>query len=99
MALYEPSAFQLLRQLDELGAEAYAEIAGVSRRICNGVVTGDYRGAVAAFVDYWNGPGTWDAMRPTVQSSLIRWAPKGPLDFRALINDPTPACADLIFPC
>jgi pimeloyl-ACP methyl ester carboxylesterase len=93
MALYEPSAFQLLRQLDELGAEAYAEIAGVSRRICNGVLTGDYRGAVAAFVDYWNGSGTWDAMRPTVQSSLIRWAPKGPLDFRALINDPTPACA------
>ena len=58
MALYEPSAFHLLRQLGERGAEPYAEITGVARSICQGVVTGDYRGAVAAFVDYWNGPGS-----------------------------------------
>jgi pimeloyl-ACP methyl ester carboxylesterase len=57
------------------------------------VVTGDYRGAVAGFVDYWNGPGTWDTMRPAVQKALIRWAPRRPLDFRALINDSTPASA------
>ena len=93
MALYEPSAFHLLRQMGERGAEPYAEIAGVARRMCQGVVTGDYRGAVAAFVDYWNGPGSWNALRPSVQRALIRWAPKGPLDFRALIDDPTPAAA------
>lgn len=93
MALYEPSAFHLLRQMGERGAEPYAEIAGVARHICQGVVTGDYRGAVAAFVDYWNGPGSWNALRPSVQRALIRWAPKGPLDFRALIDDPTPAAA------
>jgi pimeloyl-ACP methyl ester carboxylesterase len=93
MALYEPSAFHLLRQMGEPGAEAYAEIAGVARRICHGVLTGAYRGAVAAFVDYWSGKGTWDAMRPAVQSALIRWAPNGPLDFRALMDDPTPASA------
>ena len=93
MALYEPSAFHLLRQMGERGAEPFAEITGVARRICQGVVTGDYRGAVAGFVDYWNGPGSWNALRPAVQSALIRWAPKGPLDFRALIDDPTPASA------
>jgi pimeloyl-ACP methyl ester carboxylesterase len=93
MALYEPSAFHLLRQMGKPGAEAHAEIAGVARRIGQGVVTGDYRGAVAAFVDYWNGPGAWKAMRPSVQNALIRWAPKGPLDFQALIEDPTPASA------
>ena len=93
MALYEPSAFHLLRQMGERGAEPYAEITGVARRICQGVVTGDYRGAVAGFVDYWNGPGSWNALRPSVQKALIRWAPKGPLDFRALIDDPTPAVA------
>jgi pimeloyl-ACP methyl ester carboxylesterase len=91
MALYEPSAFHLLPQMGERGATAYAEIASVARRMCEGVVTGDYRGAVAAFVDYWNGPGAWDAMRPAVQSALVRWAPKAPLDFRALIDEPTPA--------
>ena len=64
MVLYEPSAFHLLRHLGERGAEPYAEITGVARDICQGVVTGDYRGAVAAFVDYWNGPGAWNALRP-----------------------------------
>ena len=28
-----------------------------------------------------------------MQNALIRWAPKGPLDFQALIDDPTPASA------
>ncbi len=86
MALYEPSAFHLLRRMGEAGAAAHAEIIGVARRTCEGVVTGDYRGAMAAFVDYWNGPGAWHALRPAVQAALIRWAPKAPLDFQALID-------------
>jgi pimeloyl-ACP methyl ester carboxylesterase len=93
MALYEPTAFHLLRQMDGPGASAYAEIAGVAGRVCQGVVTGDYRAAVAAFVDFWNGPGAWEAMRPAAQNALIHWAPKGPLEFRAVMDDPTPASA------
>jgi len=93
MALYEPSAFHLLPQLGRPGAEAYAEIKDVARRVSEGVMNGDYRGAVAGFVDYWNGRGSWNAMRPTAQDALIRWAPKGPLDFRALMYEPTPAKA------
>ena len=50
-------------------------------------------GGIAAFVDYWNGPGTWKAIRPDVQDTLIRWAPKGPLEFQALIDNPTLASA------
>jgi pimeloyl-ACP methyl ester carboxylesterase len=87
MALYEPSAFHLLRQMGEPGAAAHAEIAGVVRLVCEGVVTGDYHGAMAGFVDYWSGPGGWSRLRPTVQAALIRWAPKAPLDFRALIDE------------
>jgi pimeloyl-ACP methyl ester carboxylesterase len=93
MALYEPSAFHLLRQMGGGGAEAFAEITSIVRRTCEGIVTGDYRGAASAFVDYWNGPGAWDALRPAVQEALIRWSPKAPLDFRALIVEPTPASA------
>src|SRR5688572_7115726 len=70
MALYEPSAFHLLRQMGEAGAVAHAEIADVARHLCEGIITGDYRGAVAGFVDYWNGPGVWNTMRPSVQSAL-----------------------------
>ena len=91
MALYEPSAFHLLRQMGEAGAVALAEIAGVAGRMGRSVIAGDYRGAVAGFVDYWSGPGAWACLRPQAQSALVRWAPKGPLDFQALMEEPTPA--------
>ena len=83
MALYEPSAFHLLRQMSGSGVEAFAEITSIVRRTCKGIVTGDYRGAALAFVDYWNGPArgcaaaggaggvdTWSPKRST--SALIR---------------------------
>lgn len=89
MALYEPSAFHLLRRMGAAGTEADAEIAAVARHIADGVVAGDWRGAMSVFVDYWNGPGAWNALRPAVQLALIRWAPKAPLDFRALIEEAT----------
>jgi pimeloyl-ACP methyl ester carboxylesterase len=91
MTLYEPTPFHLLRKMGATGAEAYAGVIGVAEQICEGVITGDYRDAVARFVNYWNGAGAWDAMRPSLQGALIRWAPKAPLDFHALIDDPTPA--------
>src|SRR5215510_10995593 len=93
MTLYEPSAFHLLRQMGEAGAKAFAEISAVARRLSQCVIDGDYRAGVADFVDYWNDPGAWNAMRPEAQEALMRWAPKGPLDFRALFEDPTPATA------
>lgn len=93
MTLYEPSAFHLLRQMGGSASEAYAEISGVAQRVSEAVLSGDYRTAVAGFVDYWNGPAAWNAMRPAVQNALIGWAPKGPLDFHALMNEPTPATA------
>ena len=99
ISIYEPSAFHLLRQLGESGAKAFSEMAGVARRIADGVLTGDYRRAVAGFVDYWNGAGTWETMRPAAQRALMRWAPKGPLEFRALIENSTPARAYRILKC
>ena len=99
ISIYEPSAFHLLRQLGESGAKAFSEIAGVAQRIADGVLTGDYRRAVGGFVDYWNGAGTWETMRPAAQRALMRWAPKGPLEFRALIENSTPARAYRILKC
>ena len=99
ISIYEPSAFHLLRQLGASGAKEFSEIAGVARRIADGVLTGDYRRAVAGFVDYWNGAGTWETMRPAAQRALMRWAPKGPLEFRALIENSTPARAYRILKC
>jgi pimeloyl-ACP methyl ester carboxylesterase len=93
LSLYEPTAFHLLRQMGNDGAAADAEIRDIARRIGQCIVVGDYRAGMADFVDYWNGHGAWKATRPAAQRALIRWAPKAPLDFRALIDDPTPATA------
>ena len=100
LTLYEPSAFHLLKAMGARGAVALAEIQAVAARIADGVITGDYRGGVSSFVDYWGGPGAWAALRPSVQAALIRWTPKAPLDFRALIDEAEPASAyaDLRFP-
>jgi pimeloyl-ACP methyl ester carboxylesterase len=93
LALYEPSAFHLLRQMGGRGASAWAEITGVAQRLGEAIAAGDYRAGMAGFVDYWNGPGAWNALRPDGQHALIRWAPKGPLDFHALFHEATPLYA------
>jgi pimeloyl-ACP methyl ester carboxylesterase len=100
LSLYEPTAFHLLRQMGEAGDQAFAEIQGVAKRTSQFIITGDYRAGVADFVDYWNSHGAWKAMRPAAQSALMRWAPKAPLEFQALLDDPTPteAYAALKFP-
>ena len=91
MAVYEPSAFHLLRQMGEAGAKAFAEISAVARRLSQCIINGDYQAGVAEFVDYWSNAGSWNEMRPAAQKALMRWAPKGPLDFHALFQEPTVA--------
>lgn len=93
ITLYEPSAFHLLKRMGARGAAEFAEILAIAARTAEGVVAGDLRGAANSFVDYWSGRGAWSALRPSLQAMLTRWVPKAPLDFRALIHEPTPASA------
>jgi pimeloyl-ACP methyl ester carboxylesterase len=94
LTLYEPSAFHLLKAMGNDGAAAFAEIAAIAGETGERVIAGDYHQAAAAFVDYWGGEGAWAALRPSVKAALIRWVPKAPLDFRALIEEQT-SLADL----
>jgi pimeloyl-ACP methyl ester carboxylesterase len=93
LALYEPTAFHLLKAMGGAGAAAYAEIAAVARRTGEGVIAGDYTRAAASFIDYWSGPGAWAKLQPWVRAGLVRWVTKAPLDFRALMDEPTPLTA------
>src|SRR5262249_28657670 len=99
LTLYEPSAFHLLKHIP-CGADALAEIVAIAHKAGAGVVTGDYRGAAAAFVDYWSGEGDWRALHHELQHALTQWAPKAPLDVAALIEERTEAraYARLLFP-
>jgi pimeloyl-ACP methyl ester carboxylesterase len=93
LALYEPSAFHLLKAMGDQAAAAFAEIVDITCKTGQGVIAGDYAGAAAGFVDYWSGPGAWASLKPSVQAALVRWVVKAPLDFRALIEEPTPLTA------
>jgi len=86
MTLYEPAAFHLLDELGADGAAGFVEIAAIARRVRDAVRAGDNEGAAAAFVDYWNGQGTWGRLSEQVRAALTRWAPKAPLEFAALMN-------------
>jgi pimeloyl-ACP methyl ester carboxylesterase len=87
LILYEPSALHILKQIEHGGADALAEIEAIARLTGDGVITGDYQGAAAAFIDYWGGKGAWAALRPDLRHALARWLPKAPLDFAALIGE------------
>src|SRR5262249_47571662 len=52
---------------------------------------GDYRGAMARFIDYWNGEGTWLQLDPDARAAAARHVPKLALDFWACLMETTPA--------
>jgi pimeloyl-ACP methyl ester carboxylesterase len=91
LSLYEPSAFHLLRQMGTRGGPEFEEIRALAHDVASGVVHGAYEPAARRFVDYWNGPGSWGALKSEIRMGLLRWLPKAPLDFHALIEEPTPA--------
>lgn len=93
LSLYEPTAFHVLKHMGEDGAAALAEIRELAADIDRGVVSGAYRAAAQRFVDYWNGPGSFAALKPQVQAEMVRYAPKSCLDFRASIDERTPLAA------
>jgi len=101
LTLYEPSAFHLLKTMGLRAMSASEEIAAIAYEVGERVTEGDFARAAVRFVDYWGGAGAWAALRPSVQAALVRWAPKAPLDFRALMTEPTPpaAYAGLAMPC
>jgi pimeloyl-ACP methyl ester carboxylesterase len=88
LTLYEPSAFHLLKQFD-FGAKAFEEIRGKAYVIASAVISGHYRGGAKTFIDYWNGDGAFEALRPTLRDALLRGMPTAPLQFNALFKEPT----------
>jgi pimeloyl-ACP methyl ester carboxylesterase len=90
LGLYEPSAFHLLKLFGREGRAALHEIEQVANTIRQGLVSGAYRQAASAFVDYWNGSGAFDALRSDQQDDLTAYVWKAALDFHALIEEPTP---------
>ena len=87
LAIYEPCAYHLLRQIGRDGEEGFAEIMELNSFVKTRVAVGDYKAAMSSFVDYWNGADAWVSLRPDLQKLMLRWAPKAPLEFYALMEE------------
>ncbi len=90
LTLLEPSLFHILGLIGGEAGSDYREIRSVADHVGREVLSGDSHGAMAAFVDYWNGAGTWDRVKPPAQDRLASQALKAAMDFSALFSESTP---------
>jgi pimeloyl-ACP methyl ester carboxylesterase len=90
LVLIEPVAFHLLcdQAPQEESRRYLREVRGIASLITKATANGNYRGAMARFVDYWNGVGAWKRLDPALQADLARLVPKIALDFRATMMEP-----------
>jgi pimeloyl-ACP methyl ester carboxylesterase len=95
LVLIEPVAFHLLREdgADPADRRLFQEVTELASLVSNATACGDYCGAMACFVDYWNGDGAWLRTKPELQAALARRIPKVALDFRARMTELTPGAA------
>lgn len=87
LTLVEPVAFHLLRDGAAATASLVAEVATIAGAVADGVRSGDHAAAMATFVDYWSGAGTWAAMREDRRPAVARMAPAVALHFGAAMGD------------
>ncbi|GGY07239.1 alpha/beta fold hydrolase [Massilia dura] len=81
LAVFEPVAFHLLEAADPGRAEVSAVIAAIE-------AAATAEEATRSFIDYWNGPGAFDAMPAPVRERFTAQVAKVKLDFVALTGDP-----------
>lgn len=87
MALFEPVALGMLFTSGD--AEGLADLGALDVQM--GQHVPGTEGSIAAFIDYWSGPGAWLALRPEARAGLLATGPKVALETRALREDRRPA--------
>jgi pimeloyl-ACP methyl ester carboxylesterase len=93
LTLYEPAAFYVLKTLGPGGRAALDRLREVAREVGHLVLNGANVAAARHFVDFWNGQGSWTAIRPETRDSLARYIPKASLEFSALFSERIPLVA------
>ena len=86
VAVYDPVAFGVLFAADD--AEGLKDLARTGE---DPVFLDDARGGseawLRAFIDYWNGPGSWDAMPQPSRDSFLRVGRKVYYEVRSLLTE------------
>ena len=86
VTVFEPVLFALLDHV----SEEFAEITSVGWAIVRAARAGELRVASAAFVDYWNGTGSWHGLAAEQQDRVCTRIVPVARHFEALFADPLP---------
>lgn len=84
LSLFEPVAFHLLPENDEV----WPEVRHRYERVQEYIDKGENLAAAEFFIDYWNGAGTFAAYPVEAGGMFSRYARKLGLGYRALIGEP-----------
>jgi pimeloyl-ACP methyl ester carboxylesterase len=79
LTLIEPTLFYLLAAFGLEGE--HAEIAAVADRVARCIEAGDADAAGRGFIEYWVGPGGYDAMDPKLREAVRAGMPKVSIEF------------------
>jgi pimeloyl-ACP methyl ester carboxylesterase len=90
LALYEPPCFPLL--LPARSAD-YRTARTVGERVSRHVAEGRPDEALRAFLDYWGGAGSYEALTPDARAALTGRVAKAALDFDAVFTAPSETAA------
>jgi pimeloyl-ACP methyl ester carboxylesterase len=89
LAVYDPVAFGVLH-----GTQDREGLDDLSRASSNPLFSHPEQGGseswFEAFVDYWNGPGSWSALKPAAREAFLRVGRKVYLEVSTLMEDRTP---------
>ncbi len=91
LTLIEPTLFHLLCAGGSKDLAYYSEISAVANAIRVDCLNGTPKRAMAHFVDYWNGAGTWQSIAPALQASLAAQTRQVARNFAAAFSETWPA--------
>jgi pimeloyl-ACP methyl ester carboxylesterase len=84
LALFEPVAFHLLPENDEI----WDQVSRQKEIILSFMLNKQYSAAAEYFIDYWSGAGTFAGFPAMIRQTFLQAIHKLPLDFRALVGEP-----------
>lgn len=89
LSLYEPTLFSLLDNSEPDDRILFNEIESLAITIEGAVHEGCPDFAAQVFTDFWGGVGAWQALSRVRRAALTNWIRKCPLDFGALLYEPS----------
>lgn len=90
IAVYDPVAFGVLFAADD--REGLADLERVGHVLLDDTIGGS-EAWWHTFTDYWNGPGTWDALPEPSRASFLKVGRKVFYEVRSLLSERSPAAS------